>query len=1082
MARMLLAPVLRKYTLIRTPSQVSKSQSLAAHGQPNENYPSPFKQLNIQALRPSNVIEVPAEIPNATLNRFDCSSSTGASSSLYRGGILAKRQNTTDNVSFPIPPPTFSVKRTLQPLYRNITSKPAPSIQHLHQTITKVPVIIPQNTSINVGLDTSSWNVSEVRIPKPNKRQNPVLCDGHYVVPPPPPLQPISQNIIQAPVASNNTVPFHPIKLFTPAVRNFNETTKKDSEANTEFSPVSGTSKSVRTTKLSLNKKNRKENSACVLSVNQGKIVVQRSHEILENEPPSREQEQDDVLPRSQTQENESPSQEQVNVLRRSHECQREMTKIVSVEPLKPYHKQTDYDQSEMFTATIRVNLRDKEEACQWLSDFKESSFSDWRVRRCYPENTKCLIWKKGYRCNHNTLAQYRESKPHVKHTECDAYISITVKNLNMKRSADKLLKTFPCEIILHNCHNHPIHASDALRHRRPTSRITDIFLELYRKDHSPSSALSTHKYDLQVKHPKDWFEVLADGAECPNLQWCYHLYRKTFLKEYGPSSGQGMLKSLSEAIDKYNAEVGSVCAIVETCRGDDLIIAFCSPLMKRVHQHLKSSGEINFLDSGGSMDRHNSRIFTFLAPSVAGALPLGMIITSSESEDVLSEGMRLLKSILPPDAFYGRGPDRGPEVIMTDDSKSERNSLENSWPGIILLLCFFHVLQAFWTYIWDSKHKVDAKDKEEVFFIFKTWCYSETLEEFEDRYQAMLSNPLICNNSLLVKHINGFTRLESYFERRIAAVVNNRRENYWSSKHYITPSKLEPLHCAESSKQHIYLVKNAEKQTTYTVDMQLEICSYPVGKNGAPCKHQYAVVKRFNLSTSQFLPYEDEAAKAVLHQIMTTAPVKPGWYAHLKTGPATPNGKICSTSENSPREILDEEEFQDDITSSTTTEIEVPLVTSESSLNEAQARAFKVWESINLFISNGLKEKPDVFVSAVEKFGSQFNKGRALSENSVLSAMHTFSINSFGAKASKRGRYIKVNNAAMIRRKYASLGGRKCTQQGRPAKAAFTAEHGYSASRNIVPSWNRCSQRKGPVPHNLSVRIQQQVARNRKK
>ncbi|KAJ1528133.1 hypothetical protein ONE63_008047 [Megalurothrips usitatus] len=598
-----------------------------------------------------------------------------------------------------------------------------------------------------------------------------------------------------------------------------------------------------------------------------------------------------------------------------------------------------------MFTATIRVNLRDKEKACQWLSDFKESSFSDWRVRRCYPENTKCLIWKKGYRCNHNTLAQYRESKPHVKHTECDAYISITVKNLNMKRSADKLLKTFPCEIILHNCHNHPIHASDALRHRRPTSRITDIFLELYRKDHSPSSALSTHKYDLQVKHPKDWFEVLADGAECPNLQWCYHLYRKTFLKEYGPSSGQGMLKSLSEAIDKYNAEVGSVCAIVETCRGDDLIIAFCSPLMKRVHQHLKSSGEINFLDSGGSMDRHNSRIFTFLAPSVAGALPLGMIITSSESEDVLSEGMRLLKSILPPDAFYGRGPDRGPEVIMTDDSKSERNSLENSWPVRVLLLCLFHVLQAFWTYIWDSKHKVDAKDKEEVFFIFKTWCYSETLEEFEDRYQAMLSNPLICNNSLLVKHINGLyvrssewalcyrdeilirgndtnnyseiairqfkdqvffrvkayspvqlfdffsTRLESYFERRIAAVVNNRRENYWSSKHYITPSKLEPLHCAESSKQHIYLVKNAEKQTTYTVDMQLEICSCPVGKNRAPCKHQYAVVKGFNLSTSQFLPYEDEAAKAVLHQIMTTAPVKPGWYAHLKTGPATPNG-----------------------------------------------------------------------------------------------------------------------------------------------------------------------------------------------
>lgn len=85
-----------------------------------------------------------------------------------------------------------------------------------------------------------------------------------------------------------------------------------------------------------------------------------------------------------------------------------------------------------------------------------------------------------------------------------------------------------------------------------------------------------------------------------------------------------------------------------------------------------------------------------------------------------------------------------------------------------------------------------------------------------------------------------------------------------------------------------MYVVKNVEKGTKYTVDMQLEICSCPVGFNGAPCKHQFAVAKRFNLSTSQFLPYEDEAAKAILHQIMTTAPAKPGWYAPLKGGPAT--------------------------------------------------------------------------------------------------------------------------------------------------------------------------------------------------
>lgn len=205
-------------------------------------------------------------------------------------------------------------------------------------------------------------------------------------------------------------------------------------------------------------------------------------------------------------------------------------------------------------------------------------------------------------------------------------------------RSSDKFLKTHPCVIVIHHCHNHPIEASDVLRFRRPNPHVVDTFLEMYRKEHSPSSALSTHQYDIQMKHPEDWFEILADGSACPNLQWCYHLYRKTFLKEYGPASGEGMVESLSGAIEKYNAESGSVCAVVKKFQETDLIVALCSPLMKRVHRLLKSSGEINFLDSGGSMDRHNSRVFTILAPSVAGALPLGMIITSSESEDVLSE------------------------------------------------------------------------------------------------------------------------------------------------------------------------------------------------------------------------------------------------------------------------------------------------------------------------------------------------------------------------------------------------------------------------------------------------------------
>jgi hypothetical protein len=106
------------------------------------------------------------------------------------------------------------------------------------------------------------------------------------------------------------------------------------------------------------------------------------------------------------------------------------------------------------------------------------------------------------------------------------------------------------------------------------------------------------------------------------------------------------------------------------------------------------------FVDSSGIMHVLNCRVFTFLTASVAGALPLGILIVSSESEEVLSYGLNVWKSLMPPRAFYGGGAEKGPKIAVTDDCQSERNSLRTAFPGIILLLCLFHVLQAFWRYV----------------------------------------------------------------------------------------------------------------------------------------------------------------------------------------------------------------------------------------------------------------------------------------------------------------------------------------------------------------------------------------------
>ena len=82
------------------------------------------------------------------------------------------------------------------------------------------------------------------------------------------------------------------------------------------------------------------------------------------------------------------------------------------------------------------------------------------------------------------------------------------------------------------------------------------------------------------------------------------------------------------------------------------------------------------------------------MCPSVVGGLPVAVLVTTREDKETISFGLELLKSVLPPFAFYGRGPRRGPVLFMTDDAYSLRSALSCSWALAYLLLCIFHVLQ----------------------------------------------------------------------------------------------------------------------------------------------------------------------------------------------------------------------------------------------------------------------------------------------------------------------------------------------------------------------------------------------------
>ncbi|KAK3912997.1 Riboflavin biosynthesis protein RibBA [Frankliniella fusca] len=88
------------------------------------------------------------------------------------------------------------------------------------------------------------------------------------------------------------------------------------------------------------------------------------------------------------------------------------------------------------FIALLKVDIFSAERAELWKTEFEKSSFSDYRVMKTFGplEESQRVIFKKKYRCHHNTLAEKSGSKvPHEKHTKCPAELTITVRNSEMK-------------------------------------------------------------------------------------------------------------------------------------------------------------------------------------------------------------------------------------------------------------------------------------------------------------------------------------------------------------------------------------------------------------------------------------------------------------------------------------------------------------------------------------------------------------------------------------------------------------------------------------------------------------------------
>ena len=152
--------------------------------------------------------------------------------------------------------------------------------------------------------------------------------------------------------------------------------------------------------------------------------------------------------------------------------------------------------------------------------------------------------------------------------------------------------------IKIKHCHNHPIQAADALKNRNPTPEIQKKFLKLFSNGHSAASALEIHKYEMQIKHQDNYYKICADRGIVPDKKWCNNFYRKIFLVEYGNSKIP--VENLENFLQRVNYDQINIKLVVTN--EDKIIVAICTPLMRRILKHIQQSGELCFVDSSGNI------------------------------------------------------------------------------------------------------------------------------------------------------------------------------------------------------------------------------------------------------------------------------------------------------------------------------------------------------------------------------------------------------------------------------------------------------------------------------------------------
>ena len=573
-------------------------------------------------------------------------------------------------------------------------------------------------------------------------------------------------------------------------------------------------------------------------------------------------------------------------------------------------------------------------------------------------------------------------------------------------------------------------------------------------------------------------------------------------------------------------------------------IVVLIDELMLRCHQHIPQSGDIVQIDATGNVDRVDSKITNIVCPTPAGAAPLGLIITSCETEAVMTQAFKMYKELLPSYAFFNKGAS-GPENIITDDSDSERKSIASVWPLSRLLLCTFHVLQATWRWLWASQHHIKLKDRPHLLKLLRGLMYAPTENDFDELRVELGDDPVLeqyenykhyleklleryelwalfvriqenmsthGNNTnnfvessfrVLKEHI--FHRRKSYnlvelldvlitagtkfYQQKFLDIGNNRfvaySERYKDDKVSI---KKEAISEVDSASGQFCVESESNPGAYYEVNMKTGFCSCYIGRTRAPCKHKRSIHHHFGIAEFSVLPTQSPQQRAKWLFIATGAEIDASWCRGLRDTQDT--DIVVSHLDHQVETELNNDEDEtgrdnlSDVHDNLINEEELHGSRSEEEWNEFEIKFDSVIENLKKVAREKFKSKDDKFMTGMRNFTKRLDN--SVSNDKILEKnLYTFGQQTYDSVVSGRKRKLSTEihvQPSQISRREHKHGGKGQAMKGRRPKQSNSKKSDDNLENvpQTLPKKRKTTKNKSKV-HSLALAVDSNTSAARK-